>query len=128
MLALLTIVLLGFALMLGFITPGRAMNKLMGMILGIIFFPFLHFLAKGLWGQVPLLIQMLMLLLAPLVLFLVGVRFFLGRGVWHEFMGHVVYDLFRGLLKLVLATVRLSLQGFGILIGEIQTAYRSLSH
>jgi len=127
MFALLTIVLLGFALMLGLITPGRAVGKLMGVILGIIFFPFLLALAKGLWSQVPTLLQALLLLLAPLILFIVGVRFFLGRGVWHEFMGHVTYDVFRSLLKLMLAAVTLAGRGFGMLLGRFQTAYRSLN-
>lgn len=99
MLAVISIVVIALGLMLGRWSGGQATAKLGGLVLALILAPFGWLLLKSLVTGLPLALDLLLLLAAPLLLLFGTIRMLFGRGVWEHLMGHFLYDLLHGMTR-----------------------------
>lgn len=124
MLTILMLIMIGFGLMLRLRTPKQAGAQIGRLILGLLFFPVLWGIARGLWQGLGILVQVACLvIIAPVVLFVV-IRLVFGRAVYTEMMGHLVYDAVRWLGIGVIGFFALAARLIGATVGCITAAVR----
>lgn len=126
MLAVLGLVIIGLSLVIGLVRPGEAIARVGRLVAILAISPFLFALALWIWHQILLFPQSVLLLLGFPVLFITLVRLLFGRHVYSQFMGHLIYDVFRFLMRLLLWAGALCLEGFAMLRRGCVAAIRGL--
>jgi hypothetical protein len=124
---ILVLIMISIGLMLHFLTPKQAGAQTRRLAFGLLFFPVLCSVARGLWLSLGILLQgALLAIIAPVLLFVV-IRLVFGRAVYSEMMGHLVYDAVRWLGRVVITFFALGARLFGAAVCCITAAVRGRS-
>ena len=127
MLTILMLIIISLGLMLRFATPRQAGAQIGRLAFGLMFFPVLWGVARGMWQSLGILLQgALLVIIAPVLLFVV-IRLVFGRMVYSEMMGHLVYDAVRWLGRGVIVFLELGARLIGSAVGRLTAAVRRRS-